>query len=499
MTRGSPTPAVPRKTLRFGVAAAFVIAVGSGSACAPAIAPESPRTAHEPAPGVTRDPAPRAACDRWVAPNGDDHDPGTQARPWATLAHAAARVRDRGCTVWFEDGVYTRNTEPDRHFRTQTTFRAIHPYRAVIEGDGYVLDLSGSSHMTFSGFEFRHSGPGSSGIVVYVGGSEARHIAFRDNVFHDSYDDDILKILDGARSVTVQDNVFYNQGPNEQHIDVNSVTDVRIEGNIFFNDFAASGRDDPGDTKAYIVVKDSNENDDRVLGASRIRIQRNIFLNWQGGLESFVKIGNDGKPYFEARNVRIEDNLLIGNSSDEVHAPLGVSGAKGVSFVNNTVVGDLPSSSYAFHVDIKGENRRNEDILFANNIWSDPTRTMDEFSGGDPRNTVRLSLARNLYWNGGDPIPRGELLSPIDDARRVVRDPRLPEDQSDVILPIWDGASFASGSRSILDEFTRLVETYGAIPADSPAVGRALRSLASDRDILGHERDGHPDLGAFEA
>jgi len=57
-------------------------------------------------------------------------------------------------------------------------------------------------------------------------------------VFHDSYDDDILKILDGARSVTVQDNVFYNQGPNEQHIDVNSVTDVRIEGNIFFNDFA---------------------------------------------------------------------------------------------------------------------------------------------------------------------------------------------------------------------------------------------------------------------
>jgi len=29
-------------------------------------------------------------------------------------------------------------------------------------------------------------------------------------------------------------------------------------------------------------VKDSNENDDRVLGASRIRIQRNVFLNWQG-------------------------------------------------------------------------------------------------------------------------------------------------------------------------------------------------------------------------
>ena len=478
---------------RPGAAVAFIVVVGLASACAPAMQPEA-------GPRAAGDPAPRAACDRWVAPDGDDSHPGTQNRPWATLAHAAARVRDRGCTVWFEDGVYTRNSDPDRHFRTQTTFRAVHPYRAVIEGNGYVLNLSGSNHMTFSGFEFRHSGPGSNGIIVYVGGSEAHHIVFRNNVFHDSYDDDILKILDGARAVTVRDNVFYNQGPNEQHIDVNSVSDVRIEGNIFFNDFAASGRDDPGDTKAYIVVKDSNEDDDRILGASRIRIERNVLLNWQGDLESFVQVGNDGKPYLEARNVRIENNLLIGNSADEVHAPFGVSGVEDVSVVNNTIVGDMPSSSFAFHVDIKDANPRNEDILFANNVWDDPTGTMGEFSAGDPQSTIDLTLDRNLYWNGGDAIPSGELLSPLaDDTRRIVRDPGLPEDQSDVILPIWDGSAFASGNGSILEEFERLVQAYGAIRSSSPAVGRALRALAPNVDILDRERDGHPDLGAFEA
>ena len=40
--------------------------------------------------------------------------------------------------------------------------------------------------------------------------------------------------------------------------------------------------------------------------------------------------------------------------------------------------------------------------------------------------------------------------------------------------------------------------SYGQIPADSPAVGRALVGRAPSTDILGRRRDRHPDLGAFE-
>jgi hypothetical protein len=446
----------------------------------------------------------RTDCDRWVAPSGDDRNRGTRSAPWATLEHAVEAVPDRGCTVWFESGIYTGSHEIERRFRERTLFRAVEPYRAVLENDGTILDIGdAASRMTFRGFRFRQT-PGASGVAVYVSGGEGpkpapNHLTFANNIFHDAFDEDLLKIRSRARAITVRGNLFYNQGSNEQHIDVNSVTNVVIEGNIFFNDFEASGRRVDGSTKHFIVVKDSNEGADGLEGSERIAIRRNVFLNWQGGEESFLSIGNDGKSYHEAERVWIENNLLIGNGRDEVNAPLTVHGARDVVFANNTVVGNMPSDAYAFEVDVKGRNPRNQNIGFWNNIWSDPTGTMGTFSDGDRANTFDLVLDNNLYWNGGGRIPSGDLVSPLrHDARRVVRDPRLATDQASVTLPVWDGAAFRSGQTSIRAEFARLVRAYGAIPAGSPAVGRALRSAAPLRDILGRLRDRHPDLGAFE-
>jgi Right handed beta helix region len=439
-------------------------------------------------------------CERWVAPGGDDGDAGSAGQPWATLEQAVERVPDDRCTVWFEDGVYVGHNEVERPFDTRTTFRAVHRYRAVLESTSEVLDIGGASSITFRGFELRHSGPGASGLVVYVDDPETDHITFRDNIFHDSYDNDLLKILSGPSAIVVKGNVFYNQGDGEEHIDVNGVTNVRIEDNIFFNDFARSGREDPGSTKHYVVVKDSNGNEDGRLGSGRVIIRRNVFMNWEGGFESFLVVGLDGKPYLEARDIRIENNLLIGNTGNEMDAAFSVYGARDVAFVNNTVVGDLPGREYAFRVDSKDENPPNRNILFANNIWADPTGTMEEFSDGEPSNTIDLVLDNNLYWNGGSRIPSGELVSPLsDDDRHVVRDPGLEADQSHLVVAFWTGSSFLSGESSIRAEFVRLVMAYGSIPATSRAVGRALPPLAPADDILGNDRDRRPDLGAFEA
>jgi len=75
----------------------------------------------------------------------------------------------------------------------------------------------------------------------------------------------------------------------------------------------------------------------------------------------------------------------------------------------------------------------------------------------------------------------------------------LPTDQSGIVLPVWTGSSFQSGSHTIREEFVRLVRAYGQIPTTSPAVGTALASVAPPLDILGRPRDASPDLGAFEA
>src|SRR5690606_28096778 len=125
--------------------------------------------------------------------------------------------------------------------------------------------------------------------------------------------DDLLKIYFGVRYVTVEGNIFFNQSNREEHIDVNGVTDITIQDNIFFNNFAGSGRNNDRDAKSFITIKDSNGDLDDQLGSERIYVRRNIFLNWEGGKETFIQVGNDGKPYFEAKDIWIENNLFIGN------------------------------------------------------------------------------------------------------------------------------------------------------------------------------------------
>jgi hypothetical protein len=452
------------------------------------------------------------ACEYWVArpPEGNNQHPGNFDQPWATIEFAVNQVPDNSCTIWVKEEVYAGETEIERRFQTPTTIKAQHPYRVVLHHNGSVFKIDGARNVVIDGFEIYQTGPNPTPLLIQISRSGevwAEHIVLRNNIIHDAYNNDLLKIHDGSRFITVTGNLFYNQGPTEQHMDVNSVTDVIIQDNIFFNDFAGSGRVETGDTKHFIVIKDSNEGSDGNYGSKRITVRRNIFLNWEGGKENFIKVGNDGKPYHEAVEVRIENNLMIGNSPNLISTSFGISGAKDVTFVNNTVVGDLPSSGYAMRVDIKDANPLNENIFFYNNIWSDHTGTMgsdlgeddDDFSKGDPAQTLNLELDHNLYWNGGDIIPPGELLNPlVDDDNRRVNDPLLESNHNNLVLPRWNGASFLSGSASIRAEFIRLVNRYGRIPVNSPATGQGNPAYAPREDILSRPRPPQPSLGAYE-
>jgi hypothetical protein len=462
-------------------------------------------------PLIANDPHP--ACSYWVAPapTGSDSNPGSYARPWATLAHAAKTVPDNFCTVWFLPGKYPGENRLSRRFATPTTFKSVQPYRAELHAYGAPVIISGGVNITIEGFDIHQTGPGAVGMVVAVDHSDkgwAEFITLRNILIHDSYDNDLLKIYSGVRYAVIQNNIFYNQGPPEEQMDVNSVTDVVIEDNIFFNSYQSSGRTNTNQSKQYIVIKDSDGTEDGLLGSQNITVRRNVFLNWQGQSdETIIQVGLDGKPYFEAIGVRVENNLIIGNSPIQVGRSFGVRGAKDVKFINNTVVGDLPSEAYAAWVDKTGLNPNNQNITFRNNIWSDSTGTMgagvndldNDFADGDPLSVSLLVLDNNLYWNGSRPIPPGDLLSPLlDDHHLVIGAPLLNESYQGLVLPVWNGTSFASGSLSIREEFLRLVRLYGTFPGTSPAIDKADPAFAPGEDIFGRQRDAKPDLGAYE-
>src|SRR5690606_12156434 len=119
----------------------------------------------------------------------------------------------------------------------------------------------------------------------------------------------------------------------------------------------------------------------------------------------------------------------------------GAKGVKDVVFRNNTIVGDLPSSAFAMRLNREASNLANRNLRFLNNVWSDPTGTMRNFSDGRPDESAELELRNNLYWNGGNDAPRGSVLSPSDDPEALFQDPRLPSADG-LVLPRWNETAF---------------------------------------------------------
>lgn len=449
-----------------------------------------------------------------VATNGVDTPAGgTPVAPWATITYALDRVPD-GSLILVAPGTYTGRIRIRGQFAQGVTVRSAVPYQARLRAAETALtiynDNADIEGITIEGFDIAHSGPGAGALVVQIQdgfGRETRRITLRDNILRDSFNNDILKINNGASQIRVAGNLFYNQQGSDEHIDINSVDDVIVEDNVFFNDYAASGRPNANDTASFVVVKDSNGGDDEYLGARNVGIRRNVFLNWQGSIgNGFILFGEDGTANFEAFDSVVENNLLIGNATNTMRSPLGVKGSRDIVFRHNTVLGDLPSNAYATRINREGANPPIEAIRFVHNAFADPTGTMTDFSDTLPADlsTTRPSqLVRNAYWNAGAALPfdAGDVLNISNDAQRIEGDPRLPA-VGGVVTPHWQPAQnqFAGGHATIRAAFLALVEAYAR-----PAAGSALLDGAAPGpdvpvdDILGRVRPGSgADLGCYE-
>lgn len=448
----------------------------------------------------------------YVATDGSDTTgDGSEGNPWATITHALDSVPDESL-ILVKPGTYTGRIRLRGVFTNGVTVRSQVPYQARLRHDSAVITCYEGIGITLEGFDVAHLGPGSGALVIQVqdlrgapGGVDATsRITFRNNIIHDSYNNDLLKINNGARDIHVVGNLFFNQSGSDEHIDLNGATDTHISDNIFFNYFEGSGRSNGNDTSSFVVIKNSGGHTDH----GSHRVERNIFLNWQGSSGSnFLLLGEDGHPFFETQDILVQNNLMLGNADNVMRASFGVKGCRDIVFRNNTIVGDLPSAAFAMRLNREGANPANENIRFYNNIWSDPSGSMGaqsqggspDFSDTPPDDTLSFELDTNLYWNGPNPIPSdgSELVNIDDDLNAEVGDPGLA-DQTGLVLPYWDGNQFPSGSIAIVEEHQRLATTYGR-PANAVVVaGLARPDQAPVDDILGQTRGAEADLGAFE-
>jgi hypothetical protein len=301
----------------------------------------------------------------------------------------------------------------------------------------------------------------------------------------------------------VEGNLFYNQEGSDEHIDINSVEFVTVQNNIFMSDFEGSGRTNENTTSSYIVIKDSNEEDDMILGAKQVTVQKNIFMNWEGSSgQGFVRMGEDGKSYYEAREITIQNNLMLGNSPNEIRSPFQIMNCKRITIRHNTIHGDLPAKEFGSRIFTYGTAPpTNDSITLTANIWSDPTGTMgDVYNRGN--HTTNLFFYRNLHWNAGLSFPTSQesIIEVASDDRGIVGDPLLP-DPAGLVLPRYDenNKQFTDGSVTIAEAFKHLVMQYGTPGKNSPVIDSADAAYAPREDILGNTRDAQwPDIGAVE-
>jgi hypothetical protein len=445
----------------------------------------------------------------YVAPTGADVPAnGGSANPWATIEYALAQVTDAS-TILVRPGTYSGRIRVRGIFAQGVTVRSEVPYRAQLRHNATVLtvfnDAANIEGITFEGFDIAHSGPGAGGLVVQIQdgfATETRRITLRNNILHDSYNNDVLKINNGASQIRVVGNLFYNQFGSDEHIDINSVDDVLVEENVFFNDFAASGRSNPNDTASFVVIKDSNGNDDEYLGARNVIVRRNVFANWQGSIGSnFLLLGEDGTANVEAFAISVENNLFLGNSPNTMRAAFGCKGCADVVFRANTIVGDLPANAYAMRINREGANPVPSNLRFAGNVWADTTGSMSDFSDTLPGDATQIVLQRNGYWNAGNSLPNdpGDVVNIGNDATAVSGNPALPSPAT-LTTPWWNAnsGSFGGGYATIRAAFIGLVEAFGRPAAGGAGVDAATAADMPATDILGNPRDATPDLGAVE-
>ncbi len=130
----------------------------------------------------------------YVSTSGNDHNPGTFAKPWLTIQHAA-NIAMAGATVYVLGGVYKQSiTFPNSGTKSETiTFTSYPGQTAIIDGTGLkpsgvqgLINITSQSYIIINGFEIRNYTTSKATVTptgVWITGS-GKGIRILNNLVH---------------------------------------------------------------------------------------------------------------------------------------------------------------------------------------------------------------------------------------------------------------------------------------------------------------------------
>ncbi|MFO7947663.1 MAG: right-handed parallel beta-helix repeat-containing protein, partial [Armatimonadota bacterium] len=165
------------------------------------------------------------SADYFVAPDGSDDNPGTEAAPWQTIAKANAAVK-AGDTVNVLPGEYTDQIAPEASGDegAPITYRATQWREAkLVTPEKIAIELRNRSYISVEDFAIDCDG---SGRWVYA--TDCDHITVRGCHFRDArYTMEIIQ----SEQVKLLDNIFSKDRVTGNMISIRQCSFVLIEGN----------------------------------------------------------------------------------------------------------------------------------------------------------------------------------------------------------------------------------------------------------------------------
>lgn len=379
----------------------------------------------------------------FVSPRGSDMNPGTEDKPWKTMAKAA-RLAQRGNTVIFEDGdyfefspaVFKQGGTADERI----VFKARNKHKAVIQFrnlPSHKVILTGTPYITLQDFEMTQDQRGTNTADIFIQVLEGSdHVHIVGNKIHNAYEEGVKGYL--VSDYLVDGNIIYDMG--HEGIDFVNVQSSTIRNNEIY---------DVG--RVGVLAKG---------GSSDIEVYNNYIHNhnvnmaegaiYMGGSTGYAWTRDYSVNGYEAWNMVAYNNVIVAdtlNGIPSINNGIGFVGSKDSAAYNNIVNGTRngiflysprstqPQVGWDWDPD-------NLNPVFMNNIIMSTTDNAVIAAG--TKQPVNLVHDYNLYYNNTN-LPAGQELN------GVYADPNF----SDLAEGNWhlEAGSPAIGAGKAIPEF----------------------------------------------